>query len=431
MAVIGFGTGITAGTFSLYPQVQGIQVFEMSPLVGEFAPLFDPYNHGVTQNAKIHFQIGDAFQKLLADPAKYSVIASEPSNPWVTGVERLYSKEFLTLAAERLEPGGIYAQWFHEYDLSLPIVGMVINTFAAVFPEVHIFKTTQADLVLIGSKERDWPRRFAGLEQKWTTKAVREDLERMQVRTIEQLLTHEIPIPPEFFARYGEHTLEFPKLAYRAGFEFFLNVNTMLGQLSLTPALKSWVRRYAPRTLASLWLRRHPGAATLEQLTSAECGGLFSLSDLEKQTPQCQQYMVRLALVRQSDWTRKLDPVQTKVVDMMDGKLHSDPPLSAAPKAESALKLMSALDSPSLTANKEAILELAQPCLRSTTPEGLSCRLQLIRSLATIGEVNSAYVWYKDLMPYVNKLPPRNRRETLDVISEAVRLDETKPRSLQ
>ena len=45
---------------------------------------------------------------LLRSPDRYDVITSEPSNPWVAGVEMLFSREFLALAKDRLAPGGVF-----------------------------------------------------------------------------------------------------------------------------------------------------------------------------------------------------------------------------------------------------------------------------------------------------------------------------------
>ena len=41
----------------------------------------------------------DAYRALQRSTSLYDVIVSEPSNPWVTGVELLYSLEFLKAAA--------------------------------------------------------------------------------------------------------------------------------------------------------------------------------------------------------------------------------------------------------------------------------------------------------------------------------------------
>ena len=71
---------------------------ELTPLqrgVIEAAPLFDDANLGASRNPKVKIVQSDAYRALLRSEGHFDVIASEPSNPWVTGVEMLYSKEFL------------------------------------------------------------------------------------------------------------------------------------------------------------------------------------------------------------------------------------------------------------------------------------------------------------------------------------------------
>jgi hypothetical protein len=391
----------------------------MSPLVRDFAKFFDSYNHQITSKSNVAWYVGDAFQQLLASQVQYGVIASEPSNPWVTGVERLYSKEFLTLASQHLRPGGVYAQWFHEYDLSVGTIGMVINTFASVFPEVRIFKTTLGDIAVLGMTDPNWSPRFSQAEIKWMNEPVRKDLDRLQVSNIETLLNLEIPIPTEFFARYGEHTLDFPKLAYQAGYEFFLSLNTDLKKVAESAILKGWTRQNASHTLASLWVRRHPTAATLERFANAECKRPLILGGGLSQSPQCQQYLVRLAVLRGEKLSSSMSPLQQNVVEVLRDGSTRTPSVTTAANAAQALKFLSALDSPPLPANKEAILQLAKPCLTSFTSADLTCRLQMIKNLAAIGDLKAASVWYDDLQPYFTMISNLDLQEVKQTIFEA------------
>ena len=53
---------------------------------------------------------------LKLSPQHYDVIVAEPSNPWTVGIGSVFSREYYELAASRLKPGGIMAQWFHVYE---------------------------------------------------------------------------------------------------------------------------------------------------------------------------------------------------------------------------------------------------------------------------------------------------------------------------
>ena len=87
---------------------------------------------------------------------------SEPSNPWITGVSNLFTREFLETARGRLAEGGVFGQWFHYYNLRDEDVKVEVRTFLSVFPHVTLWLVPPigmgeaapqlaADLLLVGS----------------------------------------------------------------------------------------------------------------------------------------------------------------------------------------------------------------------------------------------------------------------------------------
>ena len=59
------------------------------------------------------------------------MIVSEPSNPWVTGVEMLYSREFLERSARSSDAAAAcICQWFHLYESTDEAVELVLETYA-------------------------------------------------------------------------------------------------------------------------------------------------------------------------------------------------------------------------------------------------------------------------------------------------------------
>ncbi|GAG51775.1 unnamed protein product, partial [marine sediment metagenome] len=147
--VIGYGTGVTAGEFSALESMQSVVVAEISRGVVEAAPLFDAGNLGASKSPKVRVQRGDAYRALLRSEGSFDVIASEPSNPWVSGVEMLYSREFLEAARNRLRPGGVYAQWFHTYETDRESLELVLSTYAAVFDREAVWFAKGADILLL------------------------------------------------------------------------------------------------------------------------------------------------------------------------------------------------------------------------------------------------------------------------------------------
>lgn len=173
--VIGLASGITAGAVSQVPDIRTLEVVELEPAVVPGARLFDAYNHGVLDDPRTQLVINDARNHLVrAEPGKYQVIVSEPSNPWITGVSNLFTREFFELGRSRLAPGGVWAQWVQTYGMGPEDLRTLLATFTEVYPEVLLFGTLEdADLILIGSDRPLLPttERFAATNARWPTVA--------------------------------------------------------------------------------------------------------------------------------------------------------------------------------------------------------------------------------------------------------------------
>src|SRR5262249_7484881 len=137
--VIGFGTGVTVGELTQMSTIESVKVVEISQGVIRAAPLFDFANFDVTRNPKVTVERSDAYRALLRSRERYDVIVSEPSNPWGTGVEMLFSAEFLAAARSRLTPTGIYVQWMHTYEVDAETIALVLRTYAAVFDRIAVW----------------------------------------------------------------------------------------------------------------------------------------------------------------------------------------------------------------------------------------------------------------------------------------------------
>ncbi|MFS8609884.1 MAG: hypothetical protein LOD94_18125, partial [Gammaproteobacteria bacterium] len=90
---------------------------------------------------------------LLARPGTYDVVVSEPSNPWISDVSSLFTREFLELGKSRLKPGGVWSQWLQLYGLDGADLRSLLRTYAEVYPHVLVYVTPdRSDLVLLGSE---------------------------------------------------------------------------------------------------------------------------------------------------------------------------------------------------------------------------------------------------------------------------------------
>jgi predicted membrane-bound spermidine synthase len=222
--VIGMGTGVTAGELAALDETRAVRVAEISRGVIEAAPLFDVGNLAASQSPKLEVRRGDAYRTLLQSSDRYDVIVSEPSNPWVTGVEMLYSREFLEAARSRLSPGGVYGQWFHIYESDVEVVALVMRTYASVFPRVSIWFALGSDLLLLGFDRPDRALDVQALEERFGHGDFAAGFARIGIESFPQLLAHEVlPLGTlHAEALTGDvHTLRHPILSDRAARAFF------------------------------------------------------------------------------------------------------------------------------------------------------------------------------------------------------------------
>jgi spermidine synthase len=222
--VIGWGTGVTAGELAALPSMREVVVAEISPAVLRAAPLFDFANQAASRSPKLRLIRSDAYRALLREPGGFDVIVSEPSNPWMTGVEMLFSLEFLEAARARLAPGGVYVQWYHQYETDLASIALVLRTYAAVFPQVAVWYGGASDLLLLGFERADAQPDLARIESRARRPAYRRGLERSGITSLAGLLAHEVwPVGVlHALSLAGPvHTLEHPRLSHQAARAFF------------------------------------------------------------------------------------------------------------------------------------------------------------------------------------------------------------------
>jgi len=229
--IIGLGSGQTAGHLLHYP-VEEVEVVEISTGVVEASRFFDEINGRPLIDDRLELITQDAKNYLLTRPEKrYDLILSEPSNPWIAGIGGLFTREYFTTLKERLEPGGVAAQWIQVYEISDETLNSVLVTFTEVFPFVSLWGMSTTDLLLVGSAQPiTWD--FEAAEAKFDLPGVKHDLEQLAVDDLFSLLTHQIMSPirmAEFVVLGGRLNLDnFPFLEYQAPKAFYLNEQASL-----------------------------------------------------------------------------------------------------------------------------------------------------------------------------------------------------------
>lgn len=150
--VVGLASGCTAGSVLLHP-VQQVDCVEIEPAMVGAAGYFGPWNHHCLQDPRLKLHLQDARNYVLMSRRQYDVITAEPTNPWIAGVNNLFTREYFELCRARLLPGGIMCQWFPAYNFSLPEMQTALASFRSVFPNVSVwaFPRLRNDFFAIGS----------------------------------------------------------------------------------------------------------------------------------------------------------------------------------------------------------------------------------------------------------------------------------------
>jgi spermidine synthase len=153
--VVGFGAGVTAGSFTRYPEVEDLVICELEPFIPPASTqYFGKENYEVLHNGRTRMIYDDARHYIFTTREKFDVITTDPIHPWVKGTSVLYSKEYYELVKQHLNPGGVVAQWLPVYDSDPETIKTELATFFSVFPDGTLWsnnlKGDGFDLVLIG-----------------------------------------------------------------------------------------------------------------------------------------------------------------------------------------------------------------------------------------------------------------------------------------
>jgi spermidine synthase len=133
VAIIGYGMGMTAWTVALHPDVERVDVVELSEGVVEASRFFEDVNHNVLDDPRVRLVVGDGRNHLAMTEDRYDVISCDPIHPTL-GSGALYTRDFFQLMRDRLKPGGAAVQYLPFHKLARTDFAMLIRTFRSVFP---------------------------------------------------------------------------------------------------------------------------------------------------------------------------------------------------------------------------------------------------------------------------------------------------------
>ena len=92
---IGFGAGVSAGSFTRYPSVKSITVCEIEPVIPPTSSrYFAAADNNVYHDPRTHIVFDDARHYMMTTKETYDIIASDPLDVWVKGTASIYTQEY-------------------------------------------------------------------------------------------------------------------------------------------------------------------------------------------------------------------------------------------------------------------------------------------------------------------------------------------------
>ena len=152
--IIGLGSGTTAMTaleLGILPDI-----VELDDAVVRASAYFYPDLARRLGDIGKRIHLRDAAAQLSLMPKDHSLdlIISQPSEPFINGSGPLYTKEFFGLAADRLKPQGVFAQWVQLYGLDEHALAGLLATMSDSFGQIMIFHPPHAgEIIVLGSND--------------------------------------------------------------------------------------------------------------------------------------------------------------------------------------------------------------------------------------------------------------------------------------
>lgn len=151
VCIIGWGSGASASAVLRFPRTR-VTCAEIEPAILRFAPFFRTVNDDAWANTHLELVADDGRSYLQGTRERFDLIVTEPSNPWISGVSNLFTREFYLAAREKLGEGGVLAQWMQTYAVRADDYLLVVRTLQSVFQNTLWVRLGGGDTLLVASQ---------------------------------------------------------------------------------------------------------------------------------------------------------------------------------------------------------------------------------------------------------------------------------------
>jgi spermidine synthase len=264
VAVVGLGLGITLSATNRHPNIDRIQVIELSPEMVKAQRYMENVSHGVLNSPKVHVLIDDGRNFMAMSNQQFDMITADPIHPRVSGVGYLYTKEYYEALKQRLRPDGVVCQWMPMYRISKKSFDVAFRTFISVFPNASFWYVRGHGLFV--ATQGPFSIDFKDLEQRLQDPVVKGDLESINIQSPAEFLSYMLMGPDEIRAYLAStpdvliNTDDNAYLEYYTPFEFLESTKTIVAGLISYSALDLTVIRGVSdgerNQLQEAWTRR-------------------------------------------------------------------------------------------------------------------------------------------------------------------------------
>ena len=151
-AVIGIGTGLTTHTLLQSLAIERVDTVEIEAAMADAARGFMPRNSNAFVDPRGTIRIDDAKSFFSSASRRYDVIVSEPSNPWVSGVSGLFTREFYRRVRRHLEDDGLLVQWIQLYEIDASLVATILRALGEEFAHYAVYAASDHDLLIVAGE---------------------------------------------------------------------------------------------------------------------------------------------------------------------------------------------------------------------------------------------------------------------------------------
>jgi len=270
--LISYGVGVTASALLGAPEIERLDVVDISPGILEASRVVypDPAEHPLDDpRTRVFLEDGRFF--LLVTDERYDLVTGEPPPPTMAGVVNLYSQEYFELVRARLAEGGFVTYWLPVAVLDEAEARHVIKGFCNAFPDCSLWRGVRWDWMLVGSNGARGPVSRERFERQWRDPSRARELrvlgfERPELLvttfladadTLRALTRSDEPLVDAFPARLGSDWNR--SLAFFAGLSAPDRVRRRL-------EASAWLRRLAPPELVDSAAAYFPDYAEMEAL---------------------------------------------------------------------------------------------------------------------------------------------------------------------